>query len=93
MEAMACGTPVVAFARGALPEVIADGVTGFLVQDTAAMAQALRRVGEIDPRACRSHVAAHYSASRMANDYEQTYAQVLTMFREQRAILEPSSSR
>jgi hypothetical protein len=56
------------------------------------MVQALRRLDEIDPRACRSHVVTHHSASRMANDYEHTYAQVLTLFREQRAISEPSSS-
>ena len=73
MEAMACGTPVVAFRRGAIPEVVRDGVTGFVVNTAAEMAEALRRLDEIDPLACRRHVQANYSASRMAAEYEALY--------------------
>ncbi|HVY44738.1 MAG TPA: glycosyltransferase, partial [Minicystis sp.] len=53
MEALASGTPVIAFRSGALAEIVEDGVTGFLVRDVDEMARAIGRAGEIDPRACR----------------------------------------
>ena len=77
MEAMACGTPVLAFGRGALPEVVRDGVTGLLVYTTQDMAAAVARTGEIDPLACRQHVARNFSSARMAEDYERMYGAVL----------------
>lgn len=73
MEAMACGTAVVAFRRGAFPEVIADGLTGFVVDDEAAMVKAIGRVGAIRPEACRERVEQEFSAARMAGDYERLY--------------------
>jgi glycosyltransferase involved in cell wall biosynthesis len=76
MEAMACGTPVVAFRRGALPEVVADGTTGFLVNDFDEMANAVRRVDVISRRDCRARVEARFSAARMADGYERLYAAI-----------------
>jgi glycosyltransferase involved in cell wall biosynthesis len=77
MEAAACGTPVVAFRRGALPEIVANGRTGFLVDSADEMLQALGRLDEIDARACREHVERNFSAARMADDYERIYRRVL----------------
>jgi glycosyltransferase involved in cell wall biosynthesis len=77
MEAMACGTPVVAFRRGALPEVVADGYTGFIVDTADAMANCIGRVREIDPHACRQRAEMRYSAQRMADEYETLYSRVL----------------
>jgi glycosyltransferase involved in cell wall biosynthesis len=77
MEAMACGTPVIAFRRGALPEVISDGETGFLVDNTASMAAAIDHLSGIRPEACRARVERHFSAARMADDYESLYSRVL----------------
>jgi glycosyltransferase involved in cell wall biosynthesis len=79
MEAAACGTPVIAFRRGALPEVVRHGVTGFLVESVEEMAQAVQRVDEIRPEACRHHAEQSFSAARMAEEYEQLYFRVLTM--------------
>jgi glycogen synthase len=76
MEAMACGTPVVAFRRGAIPEVVRDGVTGILVDSAEEMARAVERVGEINPMACRRHVEQNFSAARMAAEYERLYEHV-----------------
>ncbi len=76
MEAMACGTPVVAFANGALPEVVAHGKTGFLVNDFDGMVSAVSRVEAIERRECRAHVEAHFNASRMADGYERMYATI-----------------
>jgi glycosyltransferase involved in cell wall biosynthesis len=75
-EGNACGTPVLAFPRGAAPEVIADGETGFLAADTEAMAAAVARVGEIDPAACRARVEKMFSAQAMTSGYEEVYAKV-----------------
>ncbi len=77
MEAMACGTPVVAFRRGALPEIVRDGVTGWLVNNAEEMASAVGRTGEIDPAACRAHVEANFTAERMAAEYERLYAGIV----------------
>ena len=76
-EANACGTPVLAFPRGAAPEVIADGETGFLCADAAAMSEAVGRVEEIDPHACRARVEKMFSAQAMTSGYEDVYARVL----------------
>ncbi len=78
MEAAACGTPVVGFRRGGIPEVVADGVTGFLVDSPEQMAQAVRQVAAIDPVVSRRHAEQHFSASRMADDYERLYRAVLS---------------
>jgi len=79
MEAMACGTPVIGFRRGAIPEVVIDGVTGFIVNDVEQMAEAVWRTPEINPHACRVHVETNHSASRMATEYEDLYEKVLSL--------------
>lgn len=76
-EANACGTPVLAFPRGAAPEVIADGETGFMCTDVNEMASAIARVGEIDPHACRARVEKMFSAQAMTAGYEDVYRKVL----------------
>ncbi len=77
MEAMACGTPVIGFRRGAIPEVVVDSETGFVVDDGEEMAEMVWRMGEINPYACRAHVEINYSAERMADDYEALYERVI----------------
>lgn len=77
MEAMACGTPVVAFTRGALPEVIRHEKTGFLVNDLDGMADAIGRVSRIDPKRCRAEAATRFSAKRMADGYMRLYSAIL----------------
>ena len=69
MEAAACGTPVVAFPSGALPEVVEHGRTGFLVPDAAAMAEAIGRVGALDPEGIRRVARERFSDERMAGEY------------------------
>jgi glycosyltransferase involved in cell wall biosynthesis len=73
MEAAACGAPVIAFPAGALAEIVRDGVTGFLVDDTETMAKAIKRSSEIDPEACRAEAQAKFSASRMTGEYLDLY--------------------
>ena len=85
MEAMACGTPVVAFRRGAFPEVVADGETGFIVDAIEEMVSALAAVGSLSPEKCRQRVQRHFSASRMAQDYYELYRRVLTSAKESAA--------
>jgi glycosyltransferase involved in cell wall biosynthesis len=77
LESMACGTPVVATRRGCVPEMVADGRTGLLVENVSEMAAAVERVGEIDRAACRAHVEADFSAERLADDCEEIYEAVL----------------
>jgi glycosyltransferase involved in cell wall biosynthesis len=76
-EAMACGTPVVAWRNGSVPEVVADGVTGFIVESVEEMAAAVDRVGELDPGAMRAWVEQRFSADAMVAGYERVYQQVL----------------
>lgn len=77
MEAAASGTPVIAFARGALPEIVCDGLTGFLVDSAEAAVPALRRIGEIDPAVCARHARECFSSANMAENYARLYARVL----------------
>jgi glycosyltransferase involved in cell wall biosynthesis len=73
VEAMASGTPVVAFNRGAAAEIIVDGRTGFLVENAQEMARAVSGVGGLSRRACRVHAAARFGSSRMVDEYEAVY--------------------
>jgi glycosyltransferase involved in cell wall biosynthesis len=77
IEALACGTPVVAMRRGALGEIIDHGRNGFLADDEAEFAQLMLRTGEIDPEACRRSVERRFSAAAMADGYLRLYREVL----------------
>ncbi|MBN9559920.1 MAG: glycosyltransferase [Alphaproteobacteria bacterium] len=74
MEALACGTPVIAFRAGALAEIVEHGRTGFLVRDAGEMAAAIGRVETIDPAACRAAARARFSRTRMVDEYFARYA-------------------
>ncbi len=73
IEAMACGTPVIAFRCGSVAEVVDEGVTGFIVDDVEAAATAVRRVETLDRRAIRATFEARFTAERMAADYLAIY--------------------
>jgi glycosyltransferase involved in cell wall biosynthesis len=73
MEAAASGTPVIAFRKGALAEVVRDGVTGFLANDVSQAVSALRQVGSIRPAVCVQHARENFSAAKMAERYSQLY--------------------
>jgi glycosyltransferase involved in cell wall biosynthesis len=73
MESIACGTPVVAFAIGALPEVVEHGRTGFIVRDVHEMADAIREAGRLDPEECRAAARERFPADRMAARYLGIY--------------------
>lgn len=77
MEAAMCGTPVIAFRAGALPEVVRDGVTGFLVDDTAQMARAIEECGRIDPAVCRAVALERFSERAMVSAYLRMYERVI----------------
>ncbi len=72
-EALACGTPVIAFAEGAACELVVDGDTGFLVDDEEAMGAAVARLDEIDAHECRRWIAEHCDVDVVAEAYERTY--------------------
>jgi glycosyltransferase involved in cell wall biosynthesis len=76
MEALACGTPVVAFRAGALPEIVEPGRTGFLVSDVPEMARALREVEALDPAVCREEAEQRFSAETMISRYFDLYRQI-----------------
>ncbi len=77
MEAAASGTPVIAFARGALPEIVREGVTGFLVDGVEGAVRALARTAEIDPAVCIEHAREHFCSTTMAQNYGRMYVQIL----------------
>ncbi|CAH2599332.1 Glycosyltransferase family 4 protein [Rhodovastum atsumiense] len=79
MEAAACGTPVVAFPAGAIPDIVEHSRTGFLVRDAAEMAAAISRAGDIDPEACRAVARARFGMDRMVAGYLAHYRQLATI--------------
>ncbi len=74
MEALAAGTPVVAFPSGAIPEILEPGRTGFLVHDAKSMAAAILHASTLDPEACRASARERFSAARMLREYLTLYA-------------------
>jgi glycosyltransferase involved in cell wall biosynthesis len=77
IEAMACGTPVVALRRGSVPEVVVDGMTGIIRDDPAELPAAIDLARQLDPAACQAHVAARFTTELMAARYEDAYRRVL----------------
>ncbi len=77
IEAMACGTPVIAYRSGSVPEVIEDGVTGFIVENEEEAVLAVNRLGELDRTKVRARFEERFSASRMAREYESCYRRLL----------------
>ncbi len=73
VEALACGTPVIAFPEGAARELVIDGETGFLVRDEREMGEAVGRLQQIDARDCRAWVSQHCDVDVVATAYERTY--------------------
>ena len=76
MEALASGTPVIAYRSGALPTIVEDGVTGFVVEEIAGMADALRHIGVIDPAQCRRAAVERFSLGRTTRAYLDLYGQL-----------------
>ena len=77
VEAMACGTPVIAYRRGAMPELIRDGVNGFLVDSFDEAVAAIARIAEIDRTACRAWVEQRFTVERMADRYLELYRELV----------------
>ena len=81
VEAMACGTPVIAFNRGSMPELIADGVSGFLVDDVDGAVAAVPASAALDRAAIRAHAVERFGVARMVDAYLEAYEAVLTCSR------------
>lgn len=80
IEAMACGTPVVAYNRGSVPEILVDGKTGFIVdpqKGVDGLVASIKRIGAIDRTVCRRHVEEHFSLKTMIGGYENVYQKLL----------------
>ena len=77
MEALACGTPVIAFRSGALPEIVEHGRSGFVVDSPQQMAEAIRTVGAIDHEVCRDAARDRFDAGRMAAEYLKLYERLI----------------
>jgi len=77
VEAMACGTPVIAYKAGAMPELIKDGKTGFLAENQDEMVTALKKIDQINRIDCRRHVVRKFDLQKMVNKYEALYYKIL----------------
>jgi len=73
IEAMACGTPVIAYPQGSVPEVVKEGITGFVVPGLESAVEAVKRLAEIDRTKCRAYFEQHFVVERMAQDYLNIY--------------------
>ncbi|KKT22431.1 MAG: Glycosyltransferase, partial [Parcubacteria group bacterium GW2011_GWB1_43_8b] len=82
VESMATGTPVVAFRRGSVPEVIDHGKTGYVVDSVSEMADALKKIDRIDRRECRRRVEANFTTELMVNRYEKEFLRLFAHFRD-----------
>lgn len=76
LEALACGTPVIAYAEGGVVEQIEHGINGFLCRDTGELTDAMGRIDQISPQRCREYAESHFAVARMARDYETLLTRV-----------------
>jgi len=90
IEAMACGTPVIAFPAGSVPEVLEDGVTGFIVDGVDDAVAAIGRTAAFDRRRCRAEFERRFTAERMAHDYVDVYEELIAHPRQHRAQGDPA---
>lgn len=88
-EALACGTPVIGFRKGAVPEVVRDGENGFVCESVEEMIAAVARLDEIDRAACRRSMEEHFSSAVMVGEYLRVYGDLLN---EERKIKDQSES-
>jgi len=77
IEAMACGTPVIAYNHGSVPEIIEDGITGFIVSNEAEAIEALQKVERLDRHLIRARFESRFTARRMAEDYIEVYESLM----------------
>ena len=73
IEAMACGAPVIGFNKAAVPEIVVDGKTGFVVEDMRRMVSAIKKIDQIDRADCRKHIERNFSVEKMVDKYEEAY--------------------
>ena len=78
VESMACGTPVLAFSKGSMPEIIRDGINGFLVSNVDEMAQRINEVRDISRKECRKIVEERFTQERMVKDYIEVYKKIVS---------------
>jgi glycosyltransferase involved in cell wall biosynthesis len=81
VEAMALGCPVISFERGAAPEIVVPGETGFLVYNVAEMVECIPHIDDIDREALHGYVEQHFSARIMAEEYVKVYEKVIELKR------------
>jgi glycosyltransferase involved in cell wall biosynthesis len=89
MEAAACGTPVIALDRGALPEVVRNGLTGFVVNNVSEAAEAIGAINRISGEACRKYAQLNFSSSRMAERYAEMYEALCSRRTHAKIIFQP----
>jgi glycosyltransferase involved in cell wall biosynthesis len=92
IEAMLCGAPVIAYRHGSIPEVVDEGITGFVVDGEDAAVAALDRVRGIDRLACAAHAYSRFSAERMASDYARVYKHRAIQFLRDRSVVRSTAS-
>lgn len=86
IEAMACGTPVIAYRMGSVPEVMEPGHTGYVVEGLDDAVEAVRRVSQLSRRRCREVFEKRFTASRMANDYLRVYERLVNPYDEEQIV-------
>ena len=79
VESLACGTPVIAFGRGSIPEIIKHGETGYIVENLEQAVEAVAAVSSLDRSACRGDAERRFSHTRMASDYVRVYREILKL--------------
>jgi glycosyltransferase involved in cell wall biosynthesis len=93
IEAMACGTPVIAYRSGSVPEVVEDGVTGFIVDGEGDAVQAVRELPRLDRRAIRARFEERFTAVRMAREYEARYRELVAKAEAEARVLETALAK